>query len=197
MTQPLSLPATADDLLELLRVRGQARYGGEQVSQLAHALQTATLAEREGAGAPLVVAALLHDIGHLVHDLGDDAAARGIDATHEAVGDRFLAPLFDAAVTQPILLHVAAKRYLCAVEPGYFDGLSAASVRSLALQGGAFSPAAADLFVQRPHARDAVRLRRWDDAAKNPEMATPPLAHFRDRVASCLSRYRPTPFGQG
>ena len=169
--------AQVDIIAELLRERGRARYGAEAVSQLQHALQCATLAEREDAPPALIAAALLHDVGHLVAD-DEDAAPHGIDMQHEDVAARYLARWFPPALVEPVSLHVSAKRYLCAVEPGYFEALSFASVRSLLLQGGTFDDDGAARFIALPRAADAVRLRRWDDLAKDPAMATPPLDHF-------------------
>ncbi|MGD1940114.1 MAG: phosphonate degradation HD-domain oxygenase [Leptolyngbyaceae cyanobacterium] len=165
-------------LLQLYRDRGQAQYGGEAVSQLAHALQCATLAAQAGESAALITACLLHDIGHLIHHLGEDAAQRGLDDRHEYRAIPVLEQLWPTAVTTPIRLHVAAKRYLCAVDQTYWAALSPASQRSLELQGGVFSAAAADHFIQQPYAADAVKLRRWDDRAKNIDQAAPPLEHF-------------------
>lgn len=132
----------------------------EEVAQIDHARQTAARAVAAGAPDTLVVAALLHDIGHLLALRGDPPAP------HEQVGPTFLAGLFPAAVTGPVALHVAAKRYLCAVEPAYASVLSAGSVRSLARQGGPMSPVEAATFEAAPGWRDAVALRRWDDAGK-------------------------------
>ncbi|MEO1592456.1 MAG: phosphonate degradation HD-domain oxygenase [Cyanobacteria bacterium J06632_22] len=165
-------------ILAILDQQGTARYGTEAVSQLQHALQSATLAMQAGAEPELITAALLHDFGHLVHNLGEDAAERGIDDRHEYRALGFLKSLFGPAVTEPIRLHVNAKRYLCAVDKAYWDSLSPASKRSLELQGGIYSEAEAQAFIQQPHAPAAVELRRWDDLAKVPEMATPPLDNF-------------------
>ncbi|GHD58278.1 phosphonate degradation HD-domain oxygenase [Jeongeupia chitinilytica] len=165
-------------LENLLRHQAGALYGGEAISQLAHALQSAECAERDGAPAALITAALLHDIGHLVAEQGDDDIADGIDDRHEQVGVAALKTLFADDVIAPIALHVAAKRYLCAVEPGYLAALSAASRASLALQGGVMDGLEADRFAANPHARAAVALRRWDDEAKVAGKTTPPLAHF-------------------
>ena len=165
-------------LLDLYRDRGQARYGGEAVSQLEHALQCATLAERSGASAELIAACLLHDLGHLIHHLGDGAAQRGIDDRHEHRAIPVLAKRLPPAVTAPIRLHVAAKRYLCATDQTYWSSLSNASKRSLELQGGPFTEAAAATFIQQPYAKEAVQLRRWDDLAKVPRLLTPDLEHF-------------------
>src|SRR5260370_22877879 len=125
-----------DRLLELLATKGVRQYGGEQVSQREHALQCAFLATREGAPADLVAAALLHDIAHLLHGKGERPAARGIDDKHEEIGAEHLLAAFGPNVAEPVRLHVPAKRYLCATDPGYFACLSPGSVRSLALQGG-------------------------------------------------------------
>ncbi|MFO0996757.1 MAG: HD domain-containing protein [Alphaproteobacteria bacterium] len=172
-------------LLELLARQGQRSYQ-ENVTQLDHALQAAALAESEGASAALVTAALLHDVGHLLE--GDEGAAlHGIDDRHEVHGSSYLAQWFGAEVTRPIRLHVDAKRYLCAVEPDYAANLSEASVRSLALQGGPFDPEAAERFLRQPHAADAVRLRRWDEGAKQVGAAPPPLEHFRRYLDAALA----------
>jgi [1-hydroxy-2-(trimethylamino)ethyl]phosphonate dioxygenase len=162
-------------------------YGGERVRQLEHALQCAALGEAEGAEATLITAALLHDIGHLIHDLGDSPAARGIDDRHELRGREWLARWFGEAVTEPVRLHVNAKRYLTATDPGYFATLSAGSVHSLELQGGPFSPELAVGFISLPFAQEAVRLRRWDEGAKVPGKPTPDLAHFRRYLEASLS----------
>jgi phosphonate degradation associated HDIG domain protein len=165
-------------LLDLYRQRGQAQYGGEAVSQLEHALQCATLAEAAGQSAEMIAACLFHDLGHLVHHLGENPAQQGIDDRHEYRAIPVLKKIFPAAVTVPIQLHVAAKRYLCAVDGDYWNSLSAASKRSLELQGGAFSPVAAANFIQQPHAEQAIQLRRWDDLAKVSNLRTPDLEYF-------------------
>ena len=162
----------------LFALHGDAPYDDERrepVSQLAHALQCAQLAEWAQAEAPLIVAALLHDIGHFV-DQPDEFAHT--DDAHETRAVPLLAQAFDERVTQPVRLHVMAKRYLVHVDPTYFDALSPASVHSLALQGGPMSDAEARRFAALPHANDAVRLRRWDDLAKAPGRQTPSLAYY-------------------
>lgn len=176
-------------IIELFRSKGDAAYLGEPVSQTEHAIQTAAVAEARGAGQDLVAAALLHDIGHLVHGMADDSADHGIDTVHEEAGASWLAPWFPAAVTEPIRLHVAAKRYLCAVDPDYLAQLSPASVHSLQLQGGPFDADEIRTFEALPHAMDAVELRRCDDIGKHPEMQIPPLEHYRDLLLAC-SRQR-------
>jgi predicted HD phosphohydrolase len=143
-------------------------------------LQAAAYATRDKAPPELVAAALLHDYGHLVHDLPEDSAEHGVDTRHEELGFAFLERSFPPGVTDPIRLHVAAKRYLVAVDPAYRNELSPASLLSLELQGGPMSPAEADSFASRPHAAAACRLRRWDDAGKEPGLPVPSLESYRD-----------------
>lgn len=176
-----------DHILGLLEQAGAERYGMEAVNQRDHALQCAMHAERTGSATELVVAALLHDIGHLVGDGDEGLAEQGIDAGHEAVAADWLARFFPAAVVEPVRLHVDAKRYLCRAEPAYWSSLSPASQRSLEVQGGIYGPEDAALFMARPHAADAVLLRRWDDAAKSPRLKTPGLLHYRPMIASVLN----------
>jgi phosphonate degradation associated HDIG domain protein len=175
-----------DQIVPLLQTRGAEQYGSEAVSQLEHALQCATLAEQAGAGAELITAALLHDFGHLIHDLGDDPAERGIDDVHQYMALPFLRPLFPDAVLEPIRLHVDAKRFLCAMEAGYWEALSPASKLSLELQGGRYAPEEVERFLRLEFAMDAVKLRRWDDHAKVPGKHTPDLAHFAAVMRSCV-----------
>jgi phosphonate degradation associated HDIG domain protein len=175
-----------DRLIELLRTKGARQYGGERVSQCEHALQAASLAAEEEASGALKAAALLHDIGHLLHDEGEQPALRGIDDRHEQIGAERLLPVFGPAVAEPVRLHVPAKRYLCATDPGYFARLSPGSVRSLALQGGPFTPEEAAEFRALPFAEDAIRIRRWDEAAKVPGILTPDLEHYRATLQAAL-----------
>jgi phosphonate degradation associated HDIG domain protein len=187
------VPLTLAEIEQLFAAKGDREYAGEPVSQIEHALQTAQLAEADGAGPALVTAALLHDLGHLLNDQGETPTLRGIDDRHEYVAIPRMRGLFDEAVLAPIRLHVEAKRYLCACGDGhlsgaeYFAGLSADSVRSLALQGGVFDDAQAAAFIAQPFAADAVRLRRWDDLAKKAGAPTPPLAHFL-QIAARVAR---------
>jgi phosphonate degradation associated HDIG domain protein len=186
MVSELDRSALADSILDLLARGGATAYFGEPVSQLEHALQTAALAERDQAADPLVVAALLHDIGHLLDRPEATTLAPGVDAQHEEVGNRWLARHFGPAITEPIRLHVAAKRYLCVVEPGYDALLSTASRESLALQGGPMTAEEVRAFRASPWALQAAALRGWDDAAKTPGLAVPGLSHYRNRVAQLL-----------
>lgn len=174
-----------DDIATLFARKGDAQYSGEPVTQLQHALQSAALAEAEGADDELVTAALLHDLGHLVHDLGETPTLRGVDDLHQYIALPFLRGLFSDRVLGAIQGHVDAKRWLCASRPGYLEALSADSQRSLVLQGGVFDADQAAAFIARPGAEEAVRLRLWDDLAKSATMATPPLDHFLQRARRC------------
>ena len=172
--------SSVSEVLALFEKGGHSEYGGEEVTQLQHALQTAQLAEKENSPVELVVAALLHDFGHLLHNLPDDAPDRGVDDLHETAAERSLASLFPLAVTEPIKLHVQAKRFLCSTDNTYHSKLSEASITSLELQGGTMSAEELLEFKSHPHWEDAIRLRIWDDLAKEPEAKTPPLDHYLD-----------------
>jgi phosphonate degradation associated HDIG domain protein len=177
-----------DQIFSLFLTKGQGSYFGEAVTETEHALQCAYLAEQSGANSELIAAALLHDVGHLLHDLPEDIAAQGHDARHEEGGAAWLSRHFGPAVVDPVRLHVAAKRYLCAVEPDYLTGLSPASQLSLRLQGGPFTPDEVRRFEQEPWFRSAVAVRRWDDTAKVPGLAVPGLEHFRGHLEAVSSR---------
>jgi phosphonate degradation associated HDIG domain protein len=170
----------------LFATKGHEAYVGEPVSQLEHALQTAHRAEQAGAADELIVAALLHDVGHLITKLPEDCADRGIDDRHEALGNAWLRKHSAAAVSEPVRLHVAAKRYLCATDDAYMHQLSPASQKSLALQGGPFTADEVNEFQSNPYYRDAVELRRWDDLAKVPGLNVPGLDHYRPRLEKVL-----------
>jgi phosphonate degradation associated HDIG domain protein len=173
---------SVDEFFERLERRGHGAYGLSSVSQLEHALQSAALAERRGLSDALVIAALFHDIGHLRTATDEALADRGIDDRHEHAGAAILARVFGPAVSEPVRLHVAAKRYLCTVEADYFDRLSADSVRSLALQGGKMDAAGVAAFEAEPHFAAGVALRRIDEEAKVPGLAVPGLEHYRERA---------------
>lgn len=170
----------AEQISALFATHGNSRYGGESVSQQEHALQAAMFAERDGAEPGLIIAALLHDVGHLLHELPDNAPERGIDDRHDELAARWLSRGFGPEVVEPVRMHVAAKRYLCAVDPAY--ELSPPSMLSLQLQEGPMSAEEAVEFESQPHFDAAVRLRRWDDAAKVVGMTTPSLRHFLSYV---------------
>lgn len=173
-------------IIDILLTKGNAQYGTEAVSQLEHALQCACLAETNDSSPELITASLLHDFGHLVHNLGEDAAEKGIDDRHEYRALGYLKTIFGDAVTEPIRMHVNAKRYLCAVNQDYWDSLSPASKTSLELQGGIFSEAEATEFINHLYAVDAVRLRIWDDLAKVEALVTPELNYFLPAIEKSI-----------
>jgi phosphonate degradation associated HDIG domain protein len=172
---------TLAQIAELFDGYGSAFYGAEAITQTAHALQCASLAEQAGETPEMVAAALLHDLGHLLQ-----ASSKTEDMRHQEVAAQALAPLMSPEVTEPIRLHVAAKRYLCAVDQRYYDTLSQASKDSLALQGGPYDSAGAEEFISQAHAEAAVRLRRYDDLAKDTNALPPPLSHYLPMVEQLL-----------
>lgn len=180
---PTSDPQSfVDAIFALYQQRGELFYE-EDVTQIDHALQAAHLAIRAGVDDALVVAALLHDVGHLFEDYEEEAAdALAEDHRHESVGAQALAVFLPPAVTEPIRMHVVAKRYLCALEPHYHATLSEASVRSLALQGGVLSAPACERFEQNPYFESAVLLRKFDEAAKKLDVQASGLEQFRGLV---------------
>ncbi|SAL22285.1 phosphohydrolase [Caballeronia sordidicola] len=180
---------TVPEIRHLFNTYGAMAYSGEPVTQLQHALQTATLAEASGAGEALVAAAFLHDLGHLLNLQGETPSQRGIDDLHQYFALPFLRPLFSDAVLEPIRLHVDAKRCLCAIDPEYFSMLSADSVRSLKLQGGIFSEEEAEVFLKKPFAQDALSLRLWDDLAKQPDCKTPALDRYIQLIERLSARH--------
>ncbi|HLY80833.1 MAG TPA: HD domain-containing protein [Caulobacteraceae bacterium] len=170
-------PSFIAEIAQAFAARGGDAYG-ERVSQLDHALQCAELAQAEGAGEHLVAAALLHDYGHLFEGRGDAAEREGHDAQHELHGARALRRWFGPEVVGPIALHVLAKRYLCAAEPGYAEALSPASVLSLELQGGPLTVEQRRRFERSRFSADAIRVRRWDDTAKAVGHVAPALERY-------------------
>lgn len=174
------------EILALFGERGDDSYFGEAVTQTEHALQAAWLAARDSAAPALVVASLLHDAGHLLHRHGEDIAEQGVDARHERIGAGWLSRWFAPHITEPIRLHVAAKRYLCTVDVGYAAHLSDASRQSLRLQGGGFTTDEIDEFRQQEHWQVAVQLRRYDDAAKVPDLRVPSLETYRSLLRQSL-----------
>jgi len=170
-----------DHIVELFATKGREPYG-EDVSVAEHGLQCAALAVREGAGDALVVAALLHDVGHLIEDPDD---AFGVHR-HDIGGAAFLARHFPDAVVDPVRLHVAAKRYRVAVDPAYAGRLSAASTHTLAHQGGPMNAEEVRAFDAEPHRDAALRLREWDDCGKVEGLYVAPVDAYRDRMERLL-----------
>jgi gamma-butyrobetaine dioxygenase len=178
---------TADELISIYAQRGSAAYFGEAVTTTDHSLQAACFARASNASDALVVAALLHDIGHLVDSVPEDIAEWTTDTGHELTGSRWLAARFGPEVWEPVRLHVPAKRYLCATDPAYFGRLSPASVLTLKLQGGPMSQAEVAAFEAEPYRREAVLVRQWDDQGKIAGLRTPDFSSYRaiiDRLAA-------------
>ena len=177
-----------NDIVELFEKRASDQYGREAVSQMEHALQCAHLAELAGETHETIVAALLHDVGHLIAaeraGVADDTLER--DDLHQYIALPFLRGVLPDAVLEPIRLHVDAKRYLCGAEASYWASLSDASKHSLTLQGGPFNDDELATFMAQPFAEEAVRLRRYDDFAKVPQKLTPDLAYFASKLYSVM-----------
>jgi len=180
---------STERIFQLLDSRGAGRYGLSAVTQKEHALQSADLATKRGLGDALVIAALFHDLGHLL--VGDDVnlAEQGVDDLHEETSANALAKLFGNDVAEPVRLHVAAKRYLCAVNPAYYDKLSEDSRQSLLLQGGPMSPLEVAAFDKLDHRAAALALRLIDDEAKVAGVKTPGLESYR-AMANRLQKAR-------
>lgn len=174
-----------DEIFANFAAHGSRDYG-ERVSMQEHMLQSAYFAEQDGASPTLIAAAVLHDYGHLIHGLDENIADEGIDGVHEEIGAQYLADHFGPAVTEPIRLHVAAKRYLCTVDPTYQSTLSPASIQSLILQGGPMNAAEIRNFEDSPHYHDAIKLRHYDDQGKIVGMITPDLEHYRPFLEAAL-----------
>ncbi|MBQ1445219.1 MAG: HD domain-containing protein [Renibacterium sp.] len=157
---------------------GSQDYLGEEVSMATHMLQSGALAQAAGAEDQVVVAALLHDIGHFTGAVSGAELMSGTDNDHDEAGAIWLSQWFDEPVLAPIRMHVDAKRYLCAVEPAYLSKLSEASRYTLAVQGGPMAESEIAAFEALPHFEAAVAVRRWDDAAKDPQLPTPEFSEF-------------------
>jgi [1-hydroxy-2-(trimethylamino)ethyl]phosphonate dioxygenase len=186
--------SVADEVIAIYTARGSAAYFGERVSMTEHGLQAAWFAQAEGAPEPAIIAALLHDVGHLLEAVPDDLADWTADARHEEVGARWLAQRFGPQISEPVRLHVPAKRYLCATERQYLERLSPASVHTLRLQGGPMSAHEVQRFESERYFREAVRVRRWDDQGKVAGLETPPLEAYRVML-NAAARGQPTGAG--
>lgn len=169
--------------------RGAESYLGEAVTMSQHMLQAARLAGMEGANDELVAAALLHDIGHYTNEFPEDALARNIDNHHDTAGAAVLAPFFPSVVVDAVREHVAAKRYLCATDPEYYDRLSSASIHTLELQGGPMNEQEQEAFRRQPNLEAIIRVRLWDEAAKDPTVTTPSFEHYARLLQRVVDRH--------
>jgi predicted HD phosphohydrolase len=177
-----------DFILNLFERRGAEAYMGEPVSMSQHMEQTAACATADGASDELVIAALLHDVGHFVGDFRIDALENGINNLHDEIGAKFLSAYFPPAVTEPIHLHVAAKKYLYAADENYIKRLSSASVKSLGFQGGPMTKEEIEGFVANPYHLSAVKVRGYDDDGKIAGLEIKPVKSYRDQLESMLLR---------
>ena len=167
------------ELFSIYRDRGADAYFGEPLTVTEHSLQAAHFAQGSNAPDTLILAALLHDIGHLLGNAPNDLAEWKTDARHEVSGSKWLKSRFNPGVSEPVRLHVPAKRYLCATDATYFDKLSPASVVTLRLQGGPMSESEVRAFEAEPFFREAVLLRQCDEEAKIAGLTTPDFPHYR------------------
>ncbi|MCI2400256.1 HD domain-containing protein [Aliiroseovarius subalbicans] len=182
MRPDLTPDTIVDFIADIFTRRGGEEYLGEPVTMAQHMLQGATIAEQNGMSEEIIVAALLHDIGHFTSEFGTYHPDDTQDRHHEDAGEEVLAPFFPPVITDCVKYHVAAKRYLCATKPDYFARLSTASVHTLELQGGPMDPTEVTAFEQNPHLTEIIQVRYLDEAGKRPDMDTPDFAHFAPMV---------------
>ena len=187
---PALTPATfVAFVADIFARRGDEEYLGEPVSMSQHMLQAARFAEQAHQPEEVIVAALLHDIGHFTSEFGTYSPDDTEDRHHEDAGGDLLAPFFPPRVTDCVRHHVAAKRYLCATRPEYFSKLSPASVHTLSLQGGPMSTDEVAAFERNPHLQDIVKVRVYDEAGKRADMQTPPFAHYAPMMQRVIDRH--------
>ena len=182
----ISADSIVDHIEDVFSRRGAESYIGEQVTMAQHMLQTAQCAEQAGANNSLIVAALLHDIGHYKNEIPESSLAKCIDNYHEEAGANFLEDYFPISVVEPIRQHVATKRYLCAVRPEYFELLSAASIDTLNLQGGPMSSEEVIEFEKNDYLEECIKLRYWDEDAKDSNRICPSFSYYRALIESLV-----------
>ena len=183
---PDESPSIVDAIIRLFHIGCRRDYSMGSVSHTEHALQAALLAEEQGVPQSLVVAALVHDIGHFLEPWPRDIAHLGTNHRHEALGADWLARVFGPEVTEPVRLHVAAKRYLCAADHDHLETLTPSSLRKLELQGGPMNRVEMQTFEQEPHFNEALMLCRIDEAARQPGMSLPDIQECRGWLESML-----------
>lgn len=179
MIQPTSAESIVMLIEEIFALHGADSYLGEEVTMAEHMLQAAHLAEQQGEGESVILAALLHDVGHYANALPPEVLMNGQDNRHQVSGADWLARYYPAEIVEPVRQHVAAKRYLVAVEPRYRACLSQASLDSLALQGGAMNEQEVQAFARQTQLEAILTVRRLDDAAKVADMQTPDFAYYK------------------
>jgi phosphonate degradation associated HDIG domain protein len=171
---------------DIFNRRGAESYLGEDVTMAQHMLQAAQCAEESGAADSLIVAALLHDIGHYKNEIPETALAKGINNYHEEAGANFLEDYFPTSVVEPIRQHVSAKRYLCAVKSDYFERLSPASIHTLNLQGGPMNKEEVKEFEKNEYLQECINLRYCDEDAKDPDRVCPLFSSYRGLIESLV-----------
>ena len=188
----MNVPRSIDELFALYEEKGDEPYG-ESITQNEHALQCAALAKADGASDELIIAALFHDVGHLVVDVQNDPefVLDEDDDDHEAIGARVLSPLLGPAVARPVSLHVTAKRWRCAREPEYVERLSPASRATLRAQGGPLTDEECERFEEHPGFADALALRTWDDEGKVEGLKVGTFNDYVDAVNSLAAAWSP------
>ncbi|MBO6947130.1 MAG: HD domain-containing protein [Rhodospirillales bacterium] len=188
---------TVDTIFEALETSGQVQYGTEPITELEHALQIADIADEMSGDEEMILAALLHDIGRVAvrqDEISDTLVPDHMGKTkdgskgHDAAGAELLSDYFSDRILAGIRMHVAAKRYLCTVEPKYRDKISGGSETTLRMQGGLMSDEELEKFRATPFSEDAVQIRRWDDMAKIPGKPTRPLEHWRDMMSRHMQK---------
>jgi phosphonate degradation associated HDIG domain protein len=176
----------ADEIIALFETKGGANYSGEKITQLEHACQAAQLAEKDGNDDEVILAAFLHDLGHLLDEGEEEMDGYGVK-DHEAIGAEYLkARGFSAKITTLVNAHVEAKRYLCAVNQRYFDNLSHASKMTLTFQGGVMREDELDVFERNPLKNLIIKMRTWDEEAKHENISLPDLSLFRNKIVAHL-----------
>ncbi len=176
-------------LEDVFERRGGEEYLGEPVTMAEHMLQGATIAEQNDQPEIIIVSALLHDVGHFTSEFGMFSMDDTEDRHHEDAGAEVLQAFFPTLVTDCVRYHVAAKRYLCATRPSYFDRLSVASVHSLQLQGGPMNDTEVLEFEKNPNLKEIIAVRFLDEAGKHPDMVTPPFSHFAPMVQRIVDQH--------
>jgi len=169
--------------------RGDEEYLGEPVTMGQHMLQGATMAEQSREPDEIIIGTLLHDIGHFTSEFGTFSMEDTEDRYHEDAGAAVLEQFFPKIITDCCRHHVAAKRYLCATDPEYFQKLSTASIHSLNLQGGPMSEAELKDFEKNPNLKKILKVRLYDDAGKIPDMITPSFWHFAPLVQKMVDSH--------
>ena len=178
-----------DFIGSIFEKRGDEEYLGEPVTMGQHMLQGSTMAEQSSEPDEIIIGTLLHDIGHFTSEFGTFSMEDTEDRYHEDAGAAVLEQFFPKVITDCCRHHVAAKRYLCATDPEYFQKLSTASIHSLNLQGGPMSEAELKDFEKNPNLKKILKVRLYDDAGKIPDMITPSFWHFAPLVQKMVDSH--------